>query len=85
MSLLRIPFILSAALGMHIAATAPNPPPEATEQVKPTGVEHLFAKTMPWTPLVAKVHANFPSYHNLLSKTHYSRLSIGFGLSSRLL
>jgi len=46
--------MLSAALAMHIAATAPNPPPEETEQVKPTGAEHIFAKTIPWTPLVAK-------------------------------
>jgi hypothetical protein len=58
MSLLRIPFMISAALAMHIAVTSPNPPPEDTEQLKVTWAEHVSAKL---SPVVAKVHRDLVS------------------------
>jgi hypothetical protein len=58
MSLLRIPFMLSAALAMHIAVTSPNPPPEDTEQLKVTWAERVSAK---WSPVIAKVRRDLVS------------------------
>lgn len=55
MTLLRIPFILSAAWALHILATAPNPSPQETERIKPSGTERFFANTIPWLPTVSKV------------------------------
>lgn len=51
MSLLKIPFILSTASGIHITMTPPNPPPQSHERLKPSGAE-IF---IPWTAVFWKV------------------------------
>ncbi|KAJ7468875.1 hypothetical protein B0H11DRAFT_2159423 [Mycena galericulata] len=43
MSLLKLPFIVGATLGLHAASTAPNPPPEAGgRRITPTHLEFLL-------------------------------------------
>ncbi|KAJ7679862.1 hypothetical protein B0H17DRAFT_943806 [Mycena rosella] len=41
MSLLKIPLLLSVALGIHITMSPPNPAPSATEKLPPTGLERI--------------------------------------------
>ena len=43
MVLLRIPFLISVAAATNIAITSPNPPPENTERLAPTGSERFIA------------------------------------------
>ncbi|KAJ7495339.1 hypothetical protein FB451DRAFT_365091 [Mycena latifolia] len=50
MSALKIPLLLSVALGIHITMTPPNPPPTETERLPPGGLERLG----PWFPIVVK-------------------------------
>ncbi|KAJ7766566.1 hypothetical protein DFH07DRAFT_915952 [Mycena maculata] len=52
MSVLKIPFLLSATLGIHITMTPPNPPPSQAEQLSPRGIERLAPL---WVPLILKV------------------------------
>jgi len=55
MSLLKIPFTLTAGLAMHAISTAPHSSElDETERVPPTGLEHLISKTIPLIPVVAK-------------------------------
>ncbi|KAJ7740581.1 hypothetical protein B0H16DRAFT_1566855 [Mycena metata] len=43
MSLLKLPFIAGATLGLHAASTAPNPPPKPAEKrIEPTKVEFML-------------------------------------------
>ncbi|KAJ7740436.1 hypothetical protein DFH07DRAFT_839055 [Mycena maculata] len=51
MSVLRIPFLLAATVGIHITMTPPNPPPSQAEQLPPQGTERLAPR---WLPLVLK-------------------------------
>ncbi len=51
MSLLRIPFVMSTAVGIHIVMTPPQAPPPLDERIKPTGLENVA----PYFPLVVKV------------------------------
>ncbi|KAJ6567976.1 hypothetical protein DFH09DRAFT_918322 [Mycena vulgaris] len=51
MAALKISLLLSVALGFHIIMTPPNPPPLKTEQLPPTGLEHLAPK---WLPRILK-------------------------------
>jgi protein-S-isoprenylcysteine O-methyltransferase Ste14 len=60
MSLLRIPFVLSAAFALHVSATPPNLPPQDDEKATTTGSESIWAKTLPWHPVVAKVRLFIP-------------------------
>ncbi|KAG1805928.1 uncharacterized protein BJ212DRAFT_1327448 [Suillus subaureus] len=39
MSLLKIPFILVSAIGIHISFTSPSPPPSSKEKVVPSSLE----------------------------------------------
>ena len=64
MALLRIPFLLSATIAMNIAGTSPNPPPENTERLAPTGFESVFAMTIPWAPHAGKVSSMLTFFHN---------------------
>ena len=48
MSLLRMPVTLTAALAVQVSMTSPEPPPERTERVKPTGLEHLGTLPRTW-------------------------------------
>ncbi|OCH94850.1 hypothetical protein OBBRIDRAFT_831441 [Obba rivulosa] len=58
MSLVKIPFIITAALATHIATTAPNPPPPAAEIPKEVSAgERLFSKLVQIMPSLAKVVA----------------------------
>ncbi|KAI0311443.1 hypothetical protein OF83DRAFT_1068801 [Amylostereum chailletii] len=50
MSLLKLPFLASGAMGVWFALTPPNPPPESKERQKRTGVERTFG-------VVVRVHA----------------------------
>ncbi|KAJ7710497.1 hypothetical protein B0H17DRAFT_1155432 [Mycena rosella] len=51
MSLLKIPLLLSIALGIHITMSPPNPAPSATEKLPPTGLERIA----PRFPILLKV------------------------------
>jgi protein-S-isoprenylcysteine O-methyltransferase Ste14 len=56
MSLLRIPFVLSAAWALRVSERIPNPSPEEAEKRMPTGSESIWVMIKPWTQLLAKVH-----------------------------
>lgn len=47
--------MFTAALAVKVAGTPPNPPPDESEKLQPTGSERLFSKTIPWTPVIAQV------------------------------
>ena len=49
---------------MNIAGTSPNPPPENTERLAPTGFESVFAMTIPWAPHAGKVSSMLTFFHN---------------------
>lgn len=51
MSLLRLPFVISTAVGIHVVMTPPQAPPPLNERVKPADLE----KVAPYVPLVVKV------------------------------
>jgi protein-S-isoprenylcysteine O-methyltransferase Ste14 len=53
MSLIKIPFIVSSTLGIHVVVSPPNPPPPSHECLKPTGIDRFG----PLVPIVFKVCA----------------------------
>jgi hypothetical protein len=80
MSLLRIPFILSAALVAQFATTPPNPPPEESEKATPTGLEVVFVKMIPWIPVTSKVHCSFHFLFSLSSANTFAPSDARLGL-----
>ncbi|KAJ7476860.1 hypothetical protein B0H11DRAFT_2030972 [Mycena galericulata] len=64
MSLFKLPFIVGATLGLHVASTAPNPPPVAAEKrIEPTRLEFMLTspllrnaqKAVYWTAAIAEL------------------------------
>lgn len=65
MSLVKLPFLLCATVGIHATMTPPHPAPSAEEVLKPTGLEVLgprvpvLAKVGHWTVYVVSLIALF--------------------------
>ncbi|KAJ7065668.1 hypothetical protein C8F01DRAFT_1126357 [Mycena amicta] len=62
MTTLKIPLLLAVAAGAHITMTPPNPAPAKTDQLPPSGLEHLAPRVFPilvkalfWTCGLAEV------------------------------
>ncbi|KZT27486.1 hypothetical protein NEOLEDRAFT_1155160 [Neolentinus lepideus HHB14362 ss-1] len=53
--MLKIPFILSAALAFHVASTSPNPTPSPKEMQRATSEQGWGKVVMRWVPLAYKV------------------------------
>jgi hypothetical protein len=86
MSLLRIPFVLSAAWALHVSATPPNPPPEECEKTTPTGSETIWAKTLSLQRVIAVVRSKFYTHwSNIYWSPCFTRLFVAFGHSSNSL
>ncbi|KAH7926688.1 hypothetical protein BV22DRAFT_1032563 [Leucogyrophana mollusca] len=98
MSLLKIPFILSAAVGFHVSTTAPNSP-DTNEIVTPTLLEKcflpvsvlctLFLKGMVWLVAVGEIAAilqpSLPfSFPQILGHPDASRITFVFLFGSFL-
>jgi hypothetical protein len=81
MSLLRIPFVLSAAWALHVSARAPNPPPEVAEKRIQTGLESIWVKVSPWSRLIAKVRIQF--FWPYLTDIHTSPGCLGYLATAR--
>ncbi|KAG2359971.1 hypothetical protein BDR07DRAFT_1291038 [Suillus spraguei] len=43
MSLMKIPFLVASAIGIHISFTSPSPPPSSQEKVVPLGFESFLS------------------------------------------
>lgn len=61
-SLIKIPCILVATVGLHVSTTPPAPPPTEGERVASTTLEALLG--LPLAPLILKVYVVHSIYES---------------------
>lgn len=86
MSLLKIPFLIASAIGVHVSFTSSSPPPLSEEKVMPTVFESFICSAMAFCGLdLLKVCCSCTVCMNLLTVSQMSAWALSFAEVANIL